>query len=1604
MGYLGKISAVVTANTVDFSRNLNGAANDLRRFAGAVERDITRATNDANKAFTSMLTPLQRLEQGLRAASSMKLSFKGFAGAIRDVDALKQRLATLRGSDVNLVVKASGMRTISEFRAAIEGIDDKALNFVVNFGGLDRVREIQRELAGLSNQSVSAVVDAGPGGVARLRELRETVRELGGTQLTLALRVGGTERLDRVEQQAIGLSRKDLNLLTKVGGVESLDRVIEELDKVSSTSINALINIRGRAELDQVLEQFRNAAPEQIQAVISVLGARDVEDATNRVRALYSASKQVFEPIAAAAANFDRFGADLQNAFGPALIAVQRQATRLKEDIESGVSIGEQRFNSLAASAQRVAEAIDRIGEASAAIGQLVPSGSLAFQQPEALEAITRARRVQSESLQLSPAQIRAGSFAFRSSQVQEELRVLEQRLAARDAIVAAGPAAGRLGQQRYIADLRSAEESLNRQIAKVNTLVSVWDKVRATQAVFSSESQALAPRSTPAGELVAARQRAQAAVANAPDTVLRESLQRRLQAASRLLARDEGRLAGLQIDDPRVAETLARRRSQFDRITANAGEVFGPPRPPAPPPPLTATDIGLSEELTSSSRQIGLLVNQTNSLQSALESLSAPVQAQFVPALQAARQRLVDLSNSADASAEDIAAASANLRTLEGSVRNASSVDRLRSQFGNFDEFINAGRIRSAAGELETLRNILARVGAQASGPAVQAFNRFREAVALSLENPGNAELQRAVEVARNEAITATSQIRGAGSQRRIRGQLQRAGDVSRFGADNISLALNQAAFAVDDFFSSTGGLEFKIRAISNNITQLGFIVGNTTGLFISLGAVIAAQAVIGISKWINNGRTAEDQTKALNDALARQKSLVEELAQAFESLGDAIARRAFSEPAQQAREFAKEIDAIAKKQRELRETQVADLDIGVQRERATQNRIRRDIESETDPGRRVLLQQELRQSQERERLASQAATSRIVSGDQVAEAVARAVRAQTPTGNQRLEFERRARDAAAAVDRGTSVDAIRSQREAIQRQLNDLAPFSGRRDAREAAAELESLLRSLELPLRTALDQLTVSILQSSQGLSLAVEQAQSDVADAIRRGVPAAADFQAALDNTARQLDEAQKRLTDAQAIDDQDQRDSAVRMAQAEVRDLEMRRDAINEQARVVRLTTGRGGERTTAALSALQGNEDFSNEYGRLVARLRAAIDEELAAQRELNQQIAKRRKIEEDASLTDAQKQAQLQQQQGAEAEARARVDRAAADSDLAAATAEAAQAMNESLSRIKKIGQDALSQSTQLADDAQRQFTRNPTAENRRARDEAERQLISDRERVARANSALARARAEAESDPRISAINDELRAIQEERKRLSDEAAQNGTEVDPRESERLRNREAALQAEREERLRNLTQAEREQADTIAWEVDARRRLIEQLERERQFDEELKRRRDPVGDPTRGLDLMETPGQRAGRELAQGLADINAAFDEQLRSLFDATNGLPNQQIEADAANLRQQRAEAEARLIDQAQRAAAPAIFNLADSVQNAILQGPSRAALNVSDISTQDGARELNRLLRGDDSARDQNLVELQRQSTALEDIQRTLREGVNGVRAA
>jgi hypothetical protein len=149
-----------------------------------------------------------------------------------------------------------------------------------------------------------------------------------------------------------------------------------------------------------------------------------------------------------------------------------------------------------------------------------------------------------------------------------------------------------------------------------------------------------------------------------------------------------------------------------------------------------------------------------------------------------------------------------------------------------------------------------------------------------------------------------------------------------------------------------------------------------------------------------------------------------------------------------------------------------------------------------------------------------------------------------------------------------------------------------------------------------------------------------------------------------------------------------------------------------------------------------------------------------------------------------------------------------------------------------------------------------------------------------------------------------------------------------------------------------------------------------------------------------RGRELSRTPAERAARELGGQLIDLQNSFEDQRRALSaDADRardaGVPFD-LEARQAELRAASTADRQRIIQEDFRSRAPGIFALRDSVENAVLQGPSRAALNAADINTEQGRSELNRLLRGDDPAKQADVVELQKQSTLLQTVIDLLRE--------
>jgi len=75
-GYIGKISAVVTANTADLSKKLRSSTQEWNSYGASLNRSLQKTAASATSSIDKILTPLQRLEKQLKAATSSPLNIR----------------------------------------------------------------------------------------------------------------------------------------------------------------------------------------------------------------------------------------------------------------------------------------------------------------------------------------------------------------------------------------------------------------------------------------------------------------------------------------------------------------------------------------------------------------------------------------------------------------------------------------------------------------------------------------------------------------------------------------------------------------------------------------------------------------------------------------------------------------------------------------------------------------------------------------------------------------------------------------------------------------------------------------------------------------------------------------------------------------------------------------------------------------------------------------------------------------------------------------------------------------------------------------------------------------------------------------------------------------------------------------------------------------------------------------------------------------------------------------------------------------------------------------------------------------------------------------
>ena len=1271
--------------------------------------------------------------------------------------------------------------------------------------------------------------------------------------------------------------------------VSSFARSVQStLSASSAASTKALRDIYTEA---QKFDRATKAANSQ-KLSFKGFDSASLQAATTKAKQLFSATAEVSKPLAAASKAFEKLSADVQGAFLPALISAQKATEALAGEIGRAGSVGEQRFERIRNKVDATVAAMSRLREAEGLVGSLATGRELAFQQPGMVAEFGRAKDLQARALGLAPDAIAGSQIAGLVSQqrsaadeVSRLYSALERVRNSRsgDAVAAQAALTTQLGLYSQLSD------RIEREIEGIERLSAA----RRRDAEIDRNIGAFSRRATPVGDLFRLRAEDERRARDAEIDRNIGAFSRRATPVGdlfRLRAEDERRARDAEID--RNIGAFSRRATQLrpgyfgDNLERRARAMAG-------------GDITAATEQSRSVDRIGQSIAATRGQ---LDSLPEAMRDRFIPQIQRATDQFATLARLGPGATRDqIALATREAERLAATAARAQRANAFTQQFGGagrrgVEMGIQQVELGGYTAQLQVLQRMLSGVTTTARAQATGAFNTLRAAIENAAERGtlGLAGTRRQLQQLTQDAARATAAATGRG-ERGIMSDLRRAGDVGRGGLDRFTLAAQQAVFAIDDFFSVTGDASQRLRAMGNNLTQIGFIMGNTTGLVLSLAASLTAQGIVALIRYANSGREAQDSAKALTDTLEKQKSTVKELADAFRSFASEIASSGFKGASKDAAELSSRLDEIRKKQRERSTERDALLNPDVQRTRATINARERALADTSDIGRAATIRAEIRElrAQERAQIRAMQNRPRVSAEGAIDELDA----------SRRRVSEGRVADIrfAAGGQAGAAPGLIAARREAEANAAMAAADRAGLAGAGTDAERMAAARRSVEA--------------------QLAASRATADS----ERGMFGTTYAGAAAEQEVARLEDLLNRLNAGIA--------SALDKIEIEV----------SKQAL---LAAGRLG-------SSLESLEQAVGSQAALTLRVNTEMTMFAGQLRDAQQNLANA----VEAGDTDAA--------QAAREEIEAIVDATSAH----VAVAKSVASFGEALNRVStQLASTVLGESQSAADQARRQAN---AAQAVAGRSPAAREESAFRDRRRDELDKEARAAQDREADIR--------RQRDEEVRRF--EADARGGRLDKETQDLIRQRDEA-QAEID---RARDSGETVSADAVRRRDEAQRGLDRRFEdsepgqRARQraddFDREQSRRRQREADIERGRELRNNPAERAGKELADNLRSLDAAFKE-----------LPFGEQMAQADDYQKDRR----RIVQDAMRQQAPAIFGLADSVENAIMQGPSRSALQASDVTTTQGAAELNRLLRGDDSAKNQDLVELQKQSKALDEL--------------
>jgi hypothetical protein len=801
--------------------------------------------------------------------------------------------------------------------------------------------------------------------------------------------------------------------------------------------------------------------------------------------------------------------------------------------------------------------------------------------------------------------------------------------------------------------------------------------------------------------------------------------------------------------------------------------------------------------------------------------------------------------------------------------------------------------------------------------------------------------------------------------------------------GAD---LAFQQAAFAVDDFMSATGGVEYKIRAISNNITQMGLMLGTsgvipwltaTKGLFIGLGVVMGGQLAVQLMKHSKWFQEYEKRGEVLNEVLQKQRDRAQSAAAAFGKLADAIKDASFSGSGGVGVDRRLQASELFRKSRESLEDRVAMQDTAYVGNLAQQNALREQQKKSNDPARIAGLEMLIRDLEnaaprlrrealaaaqvgkggnnnlgktlaafEKERIEARLSGElfNAATGGRGAGAVAKAARERAQRDIEAIDPNRAFADSGEALK--AFEDELRKAAELQQKHAGMLGSPMAFRQAGEEIAKLERVIAALKLE---ALEEGFAKLAKNIYAAADDIDSAQKRLATAVEAGVPMALTLQVELNSLAEELQSALKesqRLRDAKDFEGAAESDQRALEIANRRGDVVGRARAVGETARSQPLSFfgGMAEAQRAQAETVVSKRTAFINESNRLVSE-------------ELN------RKAQISGNPFDLQNAEDFNLQM----------------KDIAESFLVATMASNEFGKALEKfatgLGNTVVNELQGEEDKARRAVNKAEAGFRqgvvgtgpRRAFDAAEadaKTIRNDRKNA----------------EDRNLSIQQELERARDRFERGID--AGTGAKEDVDRARKIR----AL----DERAADMTLLPSEQ---LAAKQEAERLRLDQQRAFENTPQARAMRADANDlDATQQATMQKIERLQRGREMV--VSDTQKRREEAERKAADAVEALMERRDGKDVFAIGKDRNDAAKTAMAAMAREIAPAFVGYGEEVKNAQLGGPSRQALNASDITTMQGQSELSRLLRGDDPSKDINLVELQKQTAALEGIEKIL----------